>query len=91
MNITHRLYVLATRKLEWEDPVSGTSTITREDWSTCWQIAGWPSSNWWWVRKYGKMECGCTRNPVTRHRVLIAMHCPIHGAADWWFDEDDFV
>lgn len=85
--------MLVTGKLEWTDPETGEVEITHEDWSTRWQIAGWPSYNWWWVRKYGKMGCGCTRNPITRKRVLTAMGCDTHAPAKWFddlFEEADF-
>ena len=41
-----------------------------------WAVAGIHSHNWWWVRKYGKMSCGCTRNPLTNRFVLYVYECP---------------
>ncbi len=71
--------MLATRRFEWEDTETGEISVTKESWRDAWMIAGIHSYHWAWVRKYGKMPCGCTRNPVTRRRVLIAGECEEHG------------
>lgn len=84
--------MLATGRFSWVDPDTGEELVTHEEWHIRWAIAGWPSYSWWWVRKFGKRDCGCTINPITRRRVLIAMECPDHGrGVDWLSDALDDV
>lgn len=68
-----RIKVLVTRKLELFP-----GYVTKEPWRTVWGIAGVQSYNWWWVRKWGKLPCGCTRNPLTRRMLLYTMECVEH-------------
>ena len=44
-------------------------------WGQRWAIAGIHSYNWGWVRRFGAMPCGCTRNPVTRRIVCYLVDC----------------
>lgn len=80
--VVHRIRLLTPRvkllwKLEWVHD-DGTIEATQEKFGTVWRIAGVHSHNWKWVRKYGKLECGCTRNPITRRMVLFLWRCPVH-------------
>jgi hypothetical protein len=69
--------------------VTGYATTVNEDgtfharelhsWKIRWAISGVHSRNWKWVNRWGKMPCGCTRNPVTRKLVWIRGDCPEHG------------
>ncbi len=77
--IPARIKMLVTRKFEWTDVESGTTTITKESWHATWAIAGIHSYQWWWVCKFGQMDCGCTKNPITRRLVLISGKCEKHG------------
>lgn len=83
--------MLLSGRIEWVDPDTGESEGIYKDWRTAWAIAGIHSANWWWVRKFGKRDCGCTINPLTRRRVLTLWGCPIHceiTADDEWPEED---
>lgn len=86
---------LLTGRVEWCDPHSGAVIETEYmSWPDRWSLFGIHSTEWWWVRRYGKMHCGCTRNPLTRRMVLFRMDCPDHGRPDWFAallegDEDD--
>ena len=84
-SLADRIRILVTGKLVWED-IDGGEETDYVDWPTRWAIAGIHSANWRWVRRWGKQECGCTINPITRRRVLISMSCPLK---DWPFDLDD--
>jgi hypothetical protein len=82
-----RFRILLTGRTEWLDESTGRVEVIHEDWETSWAIAGFHSHNWWWVRKYGKRDCGCTINPITRRRVLTLWGCATHCAMGW--DEED--
>lgn len=78
-NLWWRVKTLVTRRFEWKDLDSGEVEVTYEDWGTTWSLVGIHSYKWWWVRKYGKLPCGCTRNPLTRRMVLHRWRCERHG------------
>lgn len=82
--------MLLTGRAEWTDPDTGEVEVHYEDWPTSWAIAGIHSHNWWWVRKYGKRDCGCTINPITRRRVLTLWGCHTHCSGEGW-DEDGWL
>jgi len=74
-----RIKILITRRTRWVDEeYPDDVTIHRESWRTAWAIAGIHSYHWWWVRRYGKLPCGCTRNPLTRRLVLYRWRCEVH-------------
>ena len=74
-----RLRALLTGRVEWVDPEDGVTEVEWLGWRDRWSIFGVHSYTWDWVRKYGALDCGCTRNPVTRQTVLTAFLCPEHG------------
>lgn len=94
MNLRERIAALITGNVHWTDEDTGEQFTTYENWALRWCIAGWPSHDWWWVRKYGKRDCGCTINPITRRHLLVAPECDIHGMGDDWlngvFDDEDW-
>ena len=75
-NLLFRIKFLVDGKATWTI-TDGSEHKTKEKWSLRWAIAGIHSSNWKWVRKYGKMKCGCTKNPVTGKIVLHNTTCPV--------------
>lgn len=77
--LAKRIQYLATRKLTWEDE-NGKQVTVKESWRAVWAMFGIHSWRWKWVRKYGALPCGCTRNPLTRRIVLYRWRCEIHGA-----------
>ena len=78
--LTARIKLLLTGKAEWCDPETGEVTDRETlDLRTRWAIAGIHSCNWRWVRRFGKRECGCVINPITRRTVLYDMECSVHG------------
>ena len=81
--IKQRLRILLTGRTEWVDPETGETEVRYDGLHFAWTIAGIHSYNWRWVRKYGKRDCGCTINPITRRRVLTLWGCPIHCNKDW--------
>jgi hypothetical protein len=48
------------------------------DWDIVWVIVKPTSSSWWWVRRWGPLPCGCTRNPLTHRMVLYRYPCETH-------------
>lgn len=84
MQFVERVKFLVTGKAEWVDAETGESYVEYETWHTRWLIAGPHSHYWWWVRKYGKLDCGCTCNPLTRRRLLINAEC----VRDGWLVDD---
>ena len=92
----NRLYVLATGHCTWIDTETGLPEHEVLDWHSRWAIFGIHSSNWRWVSRFGKRDCGCTFNPLTRCKVLTSMDCSMHGlpgwrdslAEDWSTDEE---
>jgi hypothetical protein len=69
--IPWRIKLLITRKIElfpgyW----------SKESWAMAWAIAGIHSHKWGWVRRYGRLPCGCGRNPLTRRFVWYVYPCP---------------
>lgn len=81
---TGRLRALATGKITWVDTATGEVEAEVMDWRTRWTLFGVHSRNWRWVDRLGRMRCGCTRNPLTRRLVMIAMDCPTHGLPDYF-------
>lgn len=74
--IPWRVKVLVTRR--WE---LFPGHISKETFRFMWGIVGIHSHNWWWVRKYGRLPCGCARNPLTRRWVWYMYGCPEnHGS-----------
>lgn len=77
-----RVRLLVTRRATWVDVETGDEHTVRESWRTVWALAGVHSYHWWWVRHWGPMECGCTRNPLTRRMLLISFECRKHLGFD---------
>ena len=73
-----RLKALLDGKVTW---VADDGAEEREvlSWRDRWSLFGVHSHDWWWVRRYGKLHCGCTRNPITRRMVLFRMGCRSHS------------
>ena len=74
-----RVKILATGTLVWEDTDNGDVSREHANWHLRWVIAGIHSYKWSWVRRHGRLACGCTRNPITHRLVLIAGACEQHG------------
>ena len=64
-----RLKALLTGKITWLD-ADGTPEYEVLGWRDRWSLFGIHSWNWRWVHRLGQMDCGCTRNPLTRRTVL---------------------
>ena len=86
--ITERLRVLLTGRITWLDAY-GNAEHEQMSWHDRWSLFGVHSWNWRWVHRLGRMNCGCTRNPLTRRTVLTNIDCPIHGWSDWMELGDD--
>jgi hypothetical protein len=84
-----RITLLATGKARWVNDKTGVVSITHEAWHTRWKLAGPRVYSWWWVKRWGRLDCGCTRNPLTRRMVLINSSCVLHMGFDMWADEID--
>jgi len=85
--------MLVTGRIQWVDPDDDYCvTESYRCWRTAWAIAGIHSHNWWWVRKFGARDCGCTINPVTRRRILTRWGCPTHCdiANDEWPEGEEW-
>jgi hypothetical protein len=67
-----RIKLLITRKSEWVNADTGGPIVEHESWGTAWTIAGPHPWMWWWM-KYGKRECGCQINPLTRKQQLVCL------------------
>jgi hypothetical protein len=80
-SIPWRVRVLVTRTTVWGKE-GEEQEVHKESWRSAWAIVGIHSWRWWWVRKYGKLPCGCTRNPLTRRMVLFRWKCPVHFPED---------
>lgn len=74
----HRMKVLATGIVVWDNG-DGTEDIEWLSWRDRWSIFGVHSYDWWWVRRFGGLDCGCTRNPLTRRMVLYRAACRTHS------------
>jgi hypothetical protein len=92
-----RLRVLATGRCTWVDTDTGEREHDVLDWRSRWNLFGVHSSNWRWVKRFGRRDCGCTFNPLTRRKVLTLMDCREHGvplwkrdsfAEDWYADDE---
>lgn len=83
-----RLHALMTGQVTWID-ADGTPEHEVLGWRDRWSIFGVHSWNWRWVRRWGRMDCGCTHNPLTLRTVLTNLDCPTHGWADWMEMGDD--
>lgn len=70
----------------WVHDVDCTECVPREEHMRVrvrWRLFGPKSYNWWWVKRWGKMECGCcTRNPLTRRQVLYSWKC-VKNSGRW--------
>lgn len=77
-NTLRRIQRLVTGKYGWVDPADESIEWEHLSWRTRWALDGIHAHNWKWVLKYGKLECGCVRNPVTRKLVLYVWRCPSH-------------
>lgn len=73
-----RVRLLVTRKFTWVVEETGYEYTEKYSFREAWSIVGISSYNWWWVNRYGKLACGCTRNPLTRRMVLYLWGCPVH-------------
>ena len=92
MEFLSRLNSLITGRCTWVDTETGEAEHEVLSWRSRWALFGIHSSNWRWVNRYGKRDCGCTVNPLTRRKVLINMDCSTHGCPMWkrdsvWDDE----
>jgi hypothetical protein len=74
----HRIKFLIDGKIIWAGR-DGNQFSTTESWELRWAISGIHSYKWWWVRRYGKLPCGCTRNPLTRRILTIKWRCRKHS------------
>lgn len=75
--IPWRISKLFTRRFGWTDE-AGQVDWVKEDWKTTWRMVGIHTYTWWWVRRYGQLDCGCSRNPLTRRMVLYDFKCQLH-------------
>lgn len=73
-----RVRYLITRRLEWETGDGEINRVEKVPFRVAWKMFGIRSHRWSWVRRYGRLRCGCTRNPITRRMVLYAWRCPEH-------------
>src|ERR1700744_35850 len=71
-HLVARAVLLTTRKSKWQD-AKGNVEVVNEKLSTAWTLAGPHPWMWWWVIKWGKNECGCTYNPLTKKRYLVCL------------------
>jgi hypothetical protein len=76
--------VLVTRKASVQNVATDEVEVLHLDWATAWAIAGPQTHSWWWVRKWGVLRCGCTKNPVTRRLLTTRGDCQSH----FHWDED---
>jgi hypothetical protein len=74
----YRVKLLITGHAVWIDTKTKEEHPEHLDWYTRWAISGVHSHNWRWVHRFGKLPCGCTRNPLTRRMVLIRYRCSEH-------------
>lgn len=77
--IYNRIVFLLTGNATWKDQLTGDAYRTVESWNVRWAVAGIHSYQWWWVKRFGQLDCGCTRNPLTRRVVLFSSDCPRTG------------
>jgi hypothetical protein len=78
-SIPWRVKTLVTGKLVWVDAETGEEFVERSRYGA-WIVAKPWVHNWWWVRRWGQMPCGCTRNPLTRRVILYEFDCSTHRA-----------
>lgn len=83
--LRERITLLTTGRAEWLND-DGTTDTEHLGWKDRWNLAGPQPFNWWWVRRWGGLDCGCTINPITRRRLLTRMGCPTH---DDIYNQDD--
>lgn len=78
-----RIKILLTGRVLWCNPYTNeVEEVDHMGWRDRWNVFGVHSYNWRWVNRYGAMPCGCTRNPITRRRVLLRWGCPDHAKFD---------
>ena len=73
-----RIRVLITGRTVWVDP-DGNEEVEHLPWKLRWTLFGIHARNWRWVNHWGKRDCGCTINPITRQRVWIDWDCRKHS------------
>lgn len=76
----HRIILLVTGNTATVNEYGTVHERLHFSWKSRWAISGIHSRNWKWVIRKGAMPCGCTRNPVTRKRILTRWKCPEHCA-----------
>lgn len=81
-DLWRRLVRLATGRYVWVDTEDGSETVEHMSWKHRWRLDGPQSWKWWWVQRWGHLDCGCTRNPLTRRFILYAgsPRCPHNHA-----------
>lgn len=76
-----RVKMLATGHVTWVDTATGDEEHEQAGWKLRWTLAGMHSYQWGWVRRHGRLPCGCTRNPLTRRMVLYSGACTVPHSA----------
>lgn len=71
-----RIKALITGRIVWEDPLTGQREREHLSWTDRWSLFAPHSYEWRWARRYGRRECGCMINPITRRQVLM---CSFHA------------
>lgn len=75
-----RCHVLLARRVVLPNLVTGEDELLDElDWAIVWALAGPRASSWWWIRRWGRLDCGCLRIPGTGRLVLITGDCTQHS------------
>ena len=88
--IPWRIKILIIRKVTWESCDGDKLYDEKVSLSFAWTLVGIHSHQWWWVRKYGRLPCGCQINPLTRRFVAYRWRCPEnHGGINNSLDLDD--
>jgi hypothetical protein len=91
--IPTRVKLLVTRKFTWVDQEDGSERVVKESFSHAWAMLGVHSRNWWWVRRWGELDCGCTRNPLTRRVIMFDWECGEHSSFAkpyrYWREENE--
>lgn len=85
MSLAQRARTIVSGNIHWVDPETGEAGYDYER-RAAWAVAGPQVSNWWWVRRWGSLPCGCVKNPITRRWVSYAVTCTEHCAWMEWHD-----
>lgn len=72
----YRLKMIVTGKIVWVD--QDENETWEHNRRLAWRLAKPNLYNFWWVKKWGKLSCGCTINPITRRRLLTLGSCREH-------------